>query len=141
MRASVICAVTLISMISRTAVAEELPPGITLLKPPSNYQEIIDEYLEGHLRDPYSAVKRVTRAPRFGTLRKDAYTTWTGWAVCMSINAKNAYGGFTGSKPYVFVISADRVLGMLNDPDSWWTGPIMRSECEQPADERAAEES
>lgn len=110
-------------------------PAIGAEAPPANWQQMIDAKLESYLKDPYSAVKKVTRGPRYGSVREDAYTTWTGWAVCYSINAKNSYGAFAGARDFVFVVGAEGVIGMLDDPENLWTGGIMKRECGMPADE------
>lgn len=102
---------------------------------PQNWQQMIEAKLEAHLKDPYSAVKKVTRGPRYGSVREDAYTVWQGWAVCYSINAKNAYGGYTGAKPYLFVVNSYGVVGMIDKADeSVWFEAMVKRECSLAAD-------
>jgi hypothetical protein len=76
---------------------------------PANYQELIENYLKAHLRDPFSAVVEVTRPPRLAVYYANR-TIWgpgkgyANWIVCFNLNAKNALGGFVGFRPYALFI-------------------------------------
>ena len=65
---------------------------------PTNYEAKIKNLFDDYLKDPESA------RYKFGTPVK-AYSealndSWKGWAVPVSINAKNSYGGYGGYKTY-----------------------------------------
>ena len=70
---------------------------------PTDYQGMIKSYMDARLRDPsgatYDFYKPLTRS-WFGFSGVGHY----GWATCATINAKNAYGGFTGAIPSYFFI-------------------------------------
>lgn len=111
-------------------------PGFAIAAPapPANWPAIVDQYLGHELRDPYSAVKTVTRAPRFMVYKPFLLAKpREGWAVCYSINAKNAFGGFIGVRTHYFIISGETVIAHVEDQD-FSTRIDVRLECEQPAD-------
>lgn len=64
---------------------------------------MIRQYMDARLRDPsgatYEFYKPLSKA-WFGFNGVGQY----GWATCATINAKNAYGGFTGAVPSYFFI-------------------------------------
>jgi hypothetical protein len=105
--------------------------------PPANWQLVVDGYLESTLKDPYSAMKKVVREPRRTYVRPDflGRETWDGWAVCYSINAKNSYGGYTGAKPYMFVISpSGELVGAAGGGGEFPRyEAALDKECSQPA--------
>ncbi|WP_262120388.1 hypothetical protein [Serratia ficaria] len=70
---------------------------------PSNYQEIIKDNMSGRLKDPYSA-QYTFKKPTKGWC-KSGFSTYYGWLVLTSINAKNSYGGYTGSQTYLYLIN------------------------------------
>lgn len=93
---------------------------------------MVDHYLEGRLKDPMSAVKKVTRGPRQGSVKFDFASSWYGWAVCYDINSKNTYGGYGGFKRFVFVIDDNGVVGMLSDENR--QDDEISYECAMPPD-------
>lgn len=100
----------------------------------SNWSDLIDQKLEDLLKDPYSAVKRVTRAPRYTAVPVDRKGDIEGWAVCYSINSKNSYGGYVGSKRFLFVITPDDNVEVIEeDPAKMWQNDILKKECSTPA--------
>lgn len=106
---------------------------------PSNWPAMVDRYLESRLKDPYSAVKRVTRGPRHGTVSTGFASSVYGWAVCYDINAKNSYGGYNGATRFVFVIGRGGVISSLTE-DSYPDARITE-ECAMPADPLAAQKA
>ncbi|HYR23235.1 MAG TPA: hypothetical protein VEP30_09985 [Chthoniobacterales bacterium] len=87
------------------ARAEKQQPGpVSFGQLPKNYQTAIRGYysMPGRLLDPYSAVYRF-ESPRKGWV-KDGWAvggkTHYGWIVPVWINAKNAFGGYTGTQLY-----------------------------------------
>ena len=71
-------------------------------RPPADLEPAIRARLDGLLRDPTSAEIVITRGPRWATIPAEV-RPMVGFAVCANINAKNGYGGYTGSEPWVFV--------------------------------------
>lgn len=69
---------------------------------PANYKALIWQRLYKSLKDPYSA-KVDFSSPKRGWIawEKDAMY---GWMIHVEINAKNSYGGYTGSKPHFFFV-------------------------------------
>jgi hypothetical protein len=74
---------------------------------PADYKKKIDQYLLRNLKDPDS--------------RKVAYgSTPYGGLVCGEVNAKNSYGGYTGSQPFytIFDSSGNMSTFELFPPDA-----------------------
>jgi hypothetical protein len=75
---------------------------------PAGYREIIKGYMGRTLKDPESARYEFVRGPA------QAWTTLgglkVGWGVCANINAKNSFGGYTGSRLSYFLIHNDAVV-------------------------------
>lgn len=73
---------------------------------PENYKDIILNYLEYFLVDPDS-VKDLTFHPPIEVNQKDLYfkpetERLIFWKVCVTFNAKNKFGGYTGLEAYMF---------------------------------------
>lgn len=70
---------------------------------PQDHQAMIVKYMNDRLRDStdakYDFYKPLSKS-WFGFGGVGQY----GWATCATINAKNAYGGFTGALPSYFLI-------------------------------------
>lgn len=132
----VIAAIALAVTPAQAAPLKDYGPLPVISPPaPENWGEVIDDYLNGSLKDPYSAVKRVTRGPRYGEYRR-AFMRYTGWMICMTVNAKNSYGGYTGAKRYLFLIDPDYSLSVFTpdfDGDVAISRP-MDAECARAAD-------
>jgi len=95
---------------------------------PDNYQRIVKEYMAGHLKDPESA-----RYTNFRPLAKDlklvdikTRQAILGYSTCVSINAKNSYGGYVGARRYWFLIRNGKVVDSL-DPDTSSIDPVLAS--------------
>ncbi len=78
---------------------------------PQNYEQTIKDYLYPILIDPKSTDYRFVRTPT---------KAWNGWggtkfgyAVCVYVNSKNRFGGYTGAKMNYFLIKNDVVLSHL----------------------------
>lgn len=75
--------------------------------PPTDYKRTIATFLAQNLKDPPSAPVEFLNPP------KNAWTNWSrelivGYGVCVSVNARNSYGAYTGTKLYYFLIKNDR---------------------------------
>lgn len=131
MKAVVVLASALI--VTSAAHAQSAP-----LPPPEGWGTIIDSYLEDELLDPYSAVKRMIRGPRYFIYKPYMLAKpRPAWAVCYSINSKNAFGGYVGARDYFFVFDANGVLDHGVDTD-FVSHTEVHLECSQPADAPAA---
>lgn len=74
---------------------------------PSNYKENIQNAIIGGLKDPDSA-KFKFGEPRKAYLQgglPDDFKMYYGWAVPVSVNAKNSYGGYVGYKTMYYMYS------------------------------------
>jgi len=75
---------------------------------PSDYKNVIETYMDQELKDPESA--------RYDYLNQPvrAWNNWEGlkfgYAVCVNINAKNSFGGYSGASPYYFLIYNQQVV-------------------------------
>ena len=71
---------------------------------PADYQAMIKKYVDDRLRDPTAGAKYEFYKPLtkswFGFSGVGQY----GWATCVTVNAKNGYGGMTGPLPSYFFI-------------------------------------
>lgn len=76
---------------------------------PDNYENIVKQYYANTLIDPNSVLYRAITIPKkeYYTLLGDSYI---GYAVCVSINAKNSLGGYTGSKDRALIIRNGSVI-------------------------------
>ena len=70
---------------------------------PTDYQAMIQTYMNGQLIDPESA------RYQFYVPAKAKYEGGCAWYMRADINAKNSYGGYTGAKIYFFVISHGQI--------------------------------
>jgi len=79
---------------------------------PSNYKEIVKEYVEKSYFDPYSMKSVAITHPVEGHLYFQQ-----GWIVCLQANAKNKIGGYTGLKRNALLINNYSVTqSMTNAP-------------------------
>jgi hypothetical protein len=80
---------------------------------PANYEEIIKAYMGSILKDPESAKYQFLNAPKQGWNSvgglKFAYI------VCVNINTRNSYGGYTGNQMSHFMIKN----GLVIDSTHW----------------------
>lgn len=89
---------------------QELAKAYANLGPwPSGYQSVIEEYLAGVLKDPYSARYEDTRLLGEGWY-KTVSRLYVGYVVCSQINAKNSFGAYTGRKLHYFLVDDGRVI-------------------------------
>lgn len=71
---------------------------------PKNYEEIIKNYLNDVLFDPYSAHVDIMQ-PRFGYIETGyKHEVKYGWVGVVFINAKNRMGAYTGRKSHGYCI-------------------------------------
>lgn len=71
---------------------------------PGDPGRIMQDYLRVHLKDPYSAQVQMRAVGRITTTRSSLLVPAThGWGICADVNAKNAFGGYTGFKPVLVI--------------------------------------
>ena len=102
--------------------------------PPANWRQVIDTKLASYLKDPYSAVKQVTRGPRYGAIKTGVFQHVYGWGVCYSINAKNSYGGYAGARDFLIVIDEANVVSIIDGDEDTFKASLIERECGLPAD-------
>lgn len=75
-------------------------PGADHGPVPEDYEEIVKHYFADQLKDPDSAKYSDFRGPKpnFLIVNKFEKTAKYGYVVCVHINARNSYGGYTGKK-------------------------------------------
>lgn len=79
--------------------------------PPRNYKASIMTYMASILKDPESARYGFSSEPirgYMGASRK------FGWIACATINAKNSFGGYVGTRQYIFLIQNNVVVDYDN---------------------------
>ena len=109
---------------STAAVAQELPDDV---------QGVLRERLKKQLLDPYSAMIDVTRGPRTARYEVTPGLIYEGKAICATVNAKNAYGGYAGAEPWVFFFHKSGGIGTW-PMDSLLMQEFVVDECDKPAD-------
>lgn len=86
---------------------------------PNDYRELVAAHLGRMLRDPESA--RVTYIKGPGRIWRRASIVgaeFSGWGICLEINAKNAYGGYVGATQYAAVIREGRVIQFVGSSNT-----------------------
>jgi hypothetical protein len=80
------------------------------INPPRFYQSSIKTDFEARLKDPESASYSFgapAKAYANNGLARGGEVTWRGYAVPVSANAKNSYGGYTGNKEYIVLFNGE----------------------------------
>jgi len=109
------------------------PPAKMNVASATSYDPLVKAWLSSNLRDPYSAVVSQVRGPRQTSFKPDVWTKITGTAVCYDINAKNAYGGYTGIKRHLFIFDAERIayhISTADERNNSLAPFLVRSECD-----------
>jgi len=71
---------------------------------PVNYKEIVENYMSIRLKDPMSVRYRYLDGPVEAWYGASPYNKY-GYSLCVYINAKNSFGGYTGPKLNYFMIN------------------------------------
>lgn len=77
--------------------------------PPADYKLKIKSWLESNLKDPDSA-KVSDPTPLRKEVAFENKQPIFGYTTCMGVNAKNSYGGYTGTKGYWFFFHQGRIV-------------------------------
>jgi hypothetical protein len=89
----------LVLLVAAGCVSATPPPTLATANigpPPVGYEPEIKALFDGGLKDPYSAVYTFQRPVRSWFYDE----TQMNWAVCGTLNAKNAFGGYVGARPF-----------------------------------------
>ncbi|WP_127999193.1 hypothetical protein [Piscinibacter defluvii] len=71
---------------------------------PADPTRIMQDYLRVQLKDPLSAQMQMRAVGRITTTRASLLVPARyGWGICADVNAKNAFGGYTGFKPVLVI--------------------------------------
>ena len=107
---------------------------------PIEYKSIIETYMAGKLKDPYSAVYEYKGGPvKFFRKVSIAGQQAHGWGVCVTINSKNSYGGYTGTKGYTFMIINDKVVDQKGLQDDFIERSVVKAGCKRIAEIEASQ--
>ena len=83
---------------------------------PSNYQDQIMAKLQAGLKDPESARISIG-SPYLSSCRRGVYGTFHGWAVPVTVNAKNSFGAYTGAQTSYAWFAGGYLVRGSDDPD------------------------
>lgn len=100
-----------------TQSALESSSSVDYGQPPKMADQIIKNYFDSVLKDPYSAVIKPYAKPT-PYVHTVLWRKFAGYGTCYSVNAKNAYGGYVGERLYLFVLNNERIAfveGQKND--------------------------
>jgi hypothetical protein len=89
----------LVLLVAAGCVSASPPPTLATANigpPPVGYESGIKALFAASLKDPYSAVYTFQRPVRSWFFDE----TQMNWAVCGTLNAKNAFGGYVGARPF-----------------------------------------
>jgi hypothetical protein len=90
---------------------------------PSNYEQLVKEYIISQLIDPFSAVIQVSKPKKAyanSPLMYGGNVVWYGYIVNASVNAKNRYGGYTGWKLWEVPVQEDGL-----SKEKWSYDPVF----------------
>lgn len=76
---------------------------------PTEYKQIVEAYMSGILKDPGSAQYQFLNAPVQGWHASMDGGKF-GYVVCVNVNARNSFGGYTGAQPSYLIIHDDHVI-------------------------------
>jgi hypothetical protein len=82
---------------------------------PTMHGELFARYLNATLKDPYTAqVQQVAGpAPWVKPSTWGSSESTYGWGVCFTVNARNAFGGYTGTRWYVPVFRGEQLITVI----------------------------
>jgi hypothetical protein len=94
---------------------------------PANYEEVIARYHEANMKDPESVRVKYLGGPKKAVysgalVREPVY----GYVVCMSVNAKNSYGAYTGNQLTGVFIRDGKVRQYTSATDDFTSGMVNK---------------
>lgn len=91
-------------------------PTATDAGPAPDRDRVISAYLNAVLKDPESARISDAAGPTFVTVPSELLVRGTyGWGICFWVNAKNSFGGYTGSRPFALIVRSGRLERVYGD--------------------------
>jgi len=104
-----------------THIQEPIDYGRPLTK---DFKPFIRSYFEEFLIDP-SSVTYDFQEPKKAYIKKTfvwSYPTITGYLIVVGVNAKNAFGGYTGKKYYGFMFKNDIFIRIITSEEMEYRG-------------------
>lgn len=101
---------------------------------PTNYVELIKEYLRDKLVDPFSAQYRMSKPYKAYTRNAPVIggsPAKYGYIVDVAVNAKNKIGAYVGEKRFRLLIKNDSIMGTV-DSNRWFSEPWFKPEFSNP---------
>ncbi|WP_421531962.1 hypothetical protein [Lelliottia amnigena] len=80
---------------------------------PTNYKSVIESAIREQLKDPDSANFSEFTEPRKEVMVEKSDFVY-GYSLCVLVNAKNSYGGYTGKQQYWVFMRNGKVLRIKN---------------------------
>ena len=81
---------------------------------PENYKELVNQYFDNRLKEPYTAKFRFIEKPARALQRfpsgPEGDNRHLGYLVYVDVNAKNSYGGYTGWEEFRFLIRDGQIV-------------------------------
>jgi hypothetical protein len=85
---------------------------------PLNQEELIKQWSLTNLKDPESVRYSTFSKPRKEYIIEN-YNPVYGFSVCVGINAKNSYGGYTGTTVFWFFIRDSKLVRVKNTTEKY----------------------
>lgn len=76
----------------------------------AEYLDYIKQDVRRSLIDPNSMIIECNDGKKGWAKENRLYNPQFGWVVYCEVNARNRFGGYTGSKSYIYLFNGDRVL-------------------------------
>jgi len=112
MRKCILAVMLAVSSVSASAKKID-PASLSYGYPPDHPDEAIRSYFETILKDPESAHYTIA-APYRGYCKqgwaRGRGLDWIGWAMNVTVNARNSFGGYTGAQPYTVMFNGGMVV-------------------------------
>jgi len=109
LRVKLLCVLSMF-VAALAATADNPPPDRALCGPfPTNYKEVVWNWLQGVLLDADSAKIDWQGEPRPADLGKDGAHLY-GWLVEFRVNSRNRFGAYTGKQSHGALIRNDQVV-------------------------------
>ena len=125
MNAFLKCAVLGSFFLTSGCMGYQAPPTAAELKVanygqfPEGWAQIASTYFQRVMKDPDSVLIGTTKAPRktwmkYQFLKPIEY----GYAFCVSANARNSFGGYTGYRWFLFFVHNNNMTAVITEPRS-----------------------
>lgn len=85
---------------------------------PTNYKLLVEDAIRNELKDPDSAKFSGMTTPRKEVMVQNGNFVY-GYSICVFVNAKNSYGGYTGKQLYWAFLRDKNVLRFKNTNDAY----------------------